>query len=100
MGRTNSASAWLRIETRNGVPCESLDGSMNADGRVWGCYLHGLFTNTGFRHAWLRSLGWMPQSQVSASPVVDPVEQSLTYLAQEVEATVDIHQIERMIWAD
>jgi adenosylcobyric acid synthase len=100
MGRTNGASTWLKIDTRNGMPCEFLDGSLSANGRVWGCYLHGLFGNTVFRHAWLTSLGWMPESQSLAPRAVDPLERSLDHLADEVETAVDIHEIERMIWAD
>jgi adenosylcobyric acid synthase len=101
MGRTNSISTWLKINMRNGIPCEFSDGCMTADGRVWGCYLHGLFGNTPFRHAWLASLGWSPDEGSSPAPqAVDPLETSLSYLAKEVEATVDIHEIERMIWAE
>jgi len=100
MGRTNSVSTWLEIHTRNGTPCEAFDGSITADGRVWGCYLHGLFRNTEFRHAWLTSLGWIPKSQSPVPQTVDPLEASLAYLADEVEAAVDINEIERIIWVD
>jgi adenosylcobyric acid synthase len=97
MGRTNSDSTWLKIYTRNGMSCEFPDGSMTADGRVWGCYLHGLFGNSAFRHAWLTSLGWIPKKQSFASQTVDQLERSLTYLADEVEMTVSIREIERII---
>ena len=33
------------------------DGATSADGRIAGCYLHGLFAADGFRRAWLRALG-------------------------------------------
>ena len=39
---------------------ETLDGAVDAAGRVWGTYLHGVFDNTAFRRAWLQSLGWSP----------------------------------------
>jgi adenosylcobyric acid synthase len=97
MGRTNSPSTWLKISMRNGVPCEISDGSITTDGKIWGCYLHGLFSNTAFRHAWLTSLGWIPKRQSPASQAVDPLEKTLDYLADEVEAAVDIREIERMI---
>ena len=97
MGRTDSRSTWLKINTRNGMDCEILDGSITADGKVWGCYLHGLFGNTTFRHEWLTSLGWIPRGQSFAAQVVDPLETSLTYLADEVEAAIDIREIEQMI---
>ncbi|RPI94460.1 MAG: cobyric acid synthase [Chloroflexi bacterium] len=100
MGRTDSASTWLKIDTRNGLPCESADGSITADGRVWGCYLHGLFGNPAFRHAWLASLGWSPKSESPAPQETDRLDASLTYLADQVEAAVNMSEIERIIWAD
>jgi adenosylcobyric acid synthase len=96
MGRTDNPSTWLKIDLRNGMRCEILDGSITADGKVWGCYLHGLFANTAFRHAWLASLGWAPASQPAAR-AIDLLEASLTYLTDEVEATIDIPAIERML---
>jgi adenosylcobyric acid synthase len=33
------------------------EGAASADGRIAGCYLHGLFAADGFRRAYLRSLG-------------------------------------------
>src|SRR5690606_39728977 len=33
------------------------DGMVSGDGRIFGTYLHGLFTNDHFRRAWLESLG-------------------------------------------
>ena len=96
MGRTDSPLPWLKINNRNGMRCEIFDGSMSADGKVWGCYLHGLFGNHEFRHAWLASLGWTPANPSSAAQV-DQLESSLAYLADEVEAAIDVAEIERMI---
>jgi adenosylcobyric acid synthase len=97
MGHTTSDSSWLQIEARNALPCEIPDGSMSADGRIWGCYLHGLFRNHAFRHAWLTSLGWTPEHRPQAT---DQLEKSLDDLADEVEAAMDMNEIERIIWAD
>ena len=99
MGRTNSDSTWLRIRTRNAMTCEFAEGAITADGRVWGCYLHGLFGNSSFRHAWLTSLGWNSKSQSLAPQAIDPLEKSLTYLSDEVESAVNINEIQRIIWA-
>lgn len=97
MGRSDSLSTWLKINTRNGVHCEISDGSISGDGKIWGCYLHGLFGNTSFRHAWLRSLGWIPTSSSPVSRTVDLLERSLTYLSEEVKAAIDIREIEQII---
>jgi adenosylcobyric acid synthase len=72
MGQTSGADAALaRITRRGGVPSDEADGCVGADGRVWGCYLHGLFANTAFRRAWLGTLGWRPSAD---GPTCDPYE--------------------------
>ena len=58
MGETPSQTAWLEIASRTGDQVKVPDGSVSEDGKIWGCYLHGIFVNDGFRHAWLESLGW------------------------------------------
>jgi adenosylcobyric acid synthase len=35
---------------------ERLDGSIEPDGRVWGCYVHGLFDNYEFRRRFLQEV--------------------------------------------
>ncbi len=57
MGRTDGpdrARPMLRLEAANGMRD---DGARSADGRVAGCYLHGLFAGDGFRAAFLAALG-------------------------------------------
>jgi adenosylcobyric acid synthase len=46
----------VRIRTRNGQGVERLDGSIEPDGRVWGCYVHGLFDNYEFRRRFLQEV--------------------------------------------
>jgi adenosylcobyric acid synthase len=41
---------WLRFEDGQ------FDGAVTADNRVLGCYVHGLFMNDQFRHAFLRRI--------------------------------------------
>ncbi|MBN2910037.1 cobyric acid synthase [Polycladomyces sp. WAk] len=44
-----------------------LDGAVSTDGSVWGTYLHGLFDNGAFTHAWINRLrgkkGLPPRSE-------------------------------------
>jgi adenosylcobyric acid synthase len=56
MGQTKGGEALLDILTRNGLPAGLGDGAVSEEGRVWGCYLHGLFANESLRRAWLASL--------------------------------------------
>jgi adenosylcobyric acid synthase len=51
MGQTEGERPWLEVTGRSGKPVAVPDGSVGADGRVWGCYLHGLFENEALRRA-------------------------------------------------
>jgi adenosylcobyric acid synthase len=95
MGRTQANSNWLVIEERNGEPVEQPDGAFSLDGRVWGCYIHGLFDNSNFRRAWLNDLGWRPTGDESKES--DPFVASLTYLTDTVESTLDMGKLETMM---
>jgi adenosylcobyric acid synthase len=47
---------FVRIRTRNGQEVELFDGAVEAGGRVWGCYVHGLFDSPDFRQRFLREV--------------------------------------------
>jgi adenosylcobyric acid synthase len=57
-GKTVGANPWLKLTSRNGETVSVTDGCISADGRIWGCHLHGLFANDNVRRSWLASLGW------------------------------------------
>lgn len=80
MGHTNTTSPWLM---RHGGATP--DGDMSADGRVWGCYLHGVFANDNLRRAWLRSLGWQDMGLTTPS-----LDAAFDHLADAVEAHLDM----------
>ena len=74
--------AWLSLDGRG-------EGAATADGRIMGCYLHGLFTADGFRSAFLSKLG---------KPVMDhdyaaSVEDTLDALADHLEKHLDIDHL-------
>jgi adenosylcobyric acid synthase len=94
MGDTPSQTAWLEISSRNGNQVKVADGSVSLDGKIWGCYLHGIFVNDEFRHAWLESLGW----ERRASSQSETFKQSLDMLADVVEGALDMKQLEKIIW--
>jgi len=102
MGRTESTTTWLEILQRNAQPVRFPDGAASPDGRIWGCYLHGLFTNLQMRHAWLTSLGWRATPanlSNSTTPSVQPTAQnSFDRLADALEATLDMSLLEKIIW--
>ncbi len=77
--------AWLDVAGRP-------EGAASPDGRIQGCYLHGLFAADGFRAAWLRDLG-------AAGPVTGygaGVEAALDALAAHLEAHLDVDAILRL----
>lgn len=84
MGRTRPLGPPCPVVTilrRGREQADEPDGYGAAGGRVWGCYLHGLFANGGFRRAWLRSLGWEPSAEArEANPydrLADVLERAL-----------------------
>ena len=66
------------------------DGAVSPDGRIRGCYLHGLFRADGFRHAFLDRLRSRPDSGVRYDDDVDVV---LDRLADHLEAHVRIDDL-------
>ena len=61
------------------------DGAISADGRIIGTYLHGLFSDDGFRAAFLARLG-----AGSAIGYQTGVEDALDALADHLEAHLDV----------
>jgi len=94
MGETPSQTSWLEIFSRNGDQVKVADGSVSSDGKIWGCYLHGIFVNDEFRHAWLESLGWKG-SALSQSEIFN---HSLETLADTVEGALNMDLLEKIIW--
>jgi adenosylcobyric acid synthase len=95
MGRTESASPWLKIVRRSEDPVEVPDGALSREGRIWGCYLHGLFENGAFRRAWLQSLGW--EAPCLAEHVRSRQEAGFERLADAVEAALDMRLLEGLL---
>lgn len=85
MGRTEAEQPWLRFAQRGDAQVSVPDGEMRPDGKVWGCYMHGIFENDDFRRAWLGSLGLD-----SAGSELITLDESLNRLADEIEANLDL----------
>jgi adenosylcobyric acid synthase len=98
MGQTASPQPWLRIITRGGQAAQFDDGTVRSDGKVWGCYIHGLFSNAALRRAWLTGLGW--RGADAALPPMTDLQTSLDRLADHVEASLDMRQLESIVWED
>ena len=94
LGRTHSVRPWLEIIERRGQPTHAPDGAVSEEGRVWGCYLHGLFHNVALRRAWLSSLGWRGAPGAASS---HDVLAALDRLADHVEAAIDMERLEQIV---
>ena len=62
------------------------DGCVSRDGRVAGCYLHGLFASDPFRRAFLRALG-ADSGEVAYE---QQIEATLDALADHLESSLDL----------
>ncbi|MFP6743524.1 MAG: cobyric acid synthase, partial [Alphaproteobacteria bacterium] len=66
------------------------DGARSADGRVLGCYLHGLFADDSFRHGFLARLADRGTSGVAYDHQVD---QALDAIASGLEDCLDLDRL-------
>ncbi len=66
------------------------DGACSADGRVMGCYLHGLLRADGFRHVFLSNLRARPDSGINYDRQVD---ETLDGLAMHLEQHLDLERM-------
>ncbi len=85
LGRTEGADCVRPVLSLDG---QRLDGAASADGKVAGCYVHGLFTADPFRRAFLAGLGVSSELAYEAQ-----VETALEALADHVEAHLDLDRM-------
>jgi adenosylcobyric acid synthase len=93
MGRTTPLTdtpKLLRITQRGNTQCDEIDGCHSSNGRVWGCYIHGIFANEAFRRGWLGTLGWHDHGVAAPH---DPHER----LADHVEAHLDAQSLDKLV---
>ena len=86
LGRTegpDTTRPMLRLE-------DVLEGAVSMDGRVSGCYLHGLFAADGFRRAFLARLG---AHMLDGQPYEGRVEAALDAVARHLEAHLDLDRL-------
>jgi len=82
IGRTSGADCARPMLSLDGRP----DGAVSADGRIMGCYVHGIFAGDEFRHAFLNTLRVRARSEVAYETLVDQVLDALAdHLARHLD---------------
>jgi len=74
--------AWLKLGARH-------EGAASPDGRVRGCYLHGLFGSDRFREAFLSELG----APLAGASYGAQVGETLDALAEHLEHNLDLDHL-------
>jgi adenosylcobyric acid synthase len=86
MGESNGPDRDRPFLVLDGRP----EGAVSADGRVAGCYLHGLFAADGWRRRFLASLGAAADETLGFEAMV---ERTLDRLADHLETVVDLDRL-------
>lgn len=97
LGKTKSDHPWLQLKRNDGSAVD--DGSISENGRVWGCYLHGIFENDAFRRNWLATLdgGQSETLECDTLEYQAAFTRSLDRLADEVTTALDMDAVDDMI---
>jgi adenosylcobyric acid synthase len=86
------------LETPQGK-VDYADGMLNDDGTVMGTYMHGLFYNDDFRHAFLNSLRQYWGLNEAGTNQVMAKDEHYDRLAELVRSSLDIAEIYRIVEA-
>ena len=68
------------------------EGARSADGRIEGSYVHGLFTDDGYRRAWLARHG-LGAGAAALPDYHAAVEAALDAVADTLEASLDVERL-------
>ena len=86
----------VHIRRRNGQAVDILDGAQDTSGRVWGCYIHGLFDNEAFRQRFLadvRAAFDLPAPEPAGLETANPYER----LADAFEQHMDMALLQKIL---
>ena len=78
------------VSVDRGDAAKRLDGASSLDGLVLGTYVHGLFTEDGFRHAFLQSYG---VDKLSMSSFDLELETTLDEFSEHLDKNIDVSQL-------
>lgn len=95
MGQTEgpSAAAAFRITQTPQGPADYDDGTLSADGRILGTYIHGLFDSAPFRQAFLAALGRQLPAGDDAPRDTHSLEEGFDRLAALLRQHLDMERL-------
>jgi adenosylcobyric acid synthase len=104
MGRSTpgqEAQPLFHVVARDGQAVDFPDGLSNADGRVWGTYIHGVFDNDDFRRSFLENLRSRSGKQdiplSGGYSYKEWKEQQYELLAEHVRLHTDVERVYRAL---
>ena len=102
MGTTENISTHLlKLTKKLSDPCNSNDGCINADGTIWGTYLHGIFDNDDFRNMLFNNIRRMSNKElVAPKNFSDSYQQSLNLLADHVRSALDMTKLHEIVFSN
>ena len=86
VGKTHGRDTVRPFADIDGIP----DGAVSVDGKVAGCYLHGIFSSDEFRKQWLNQIR---EGAASEYQYEVRVEQYLDGVADGLEESLDIDSL-------
>jgi adenosylcobyric acid synthase len=86
LGRTTGPATARPLLSLDGRP----EGAISADGRIAGCYLHGLFGADAWRRHYLTMLGAAVDPELDHAALIESV---LDRLAEHLEAHLDLDRL-------
>ncbi|GAA3601025.1 cobyric acid synthase [Secundilactobacillus similis] len=95
-----TAKPFSTIIENNGRPVDRPDGAVDATGRVWGTYLHGIFDNTAWTRQLLdqlRQAKGLPVLHQSSPAMAAYKEAQYEKLAKVIEANVDMAKLDQIL---
>jgi adenosylcobyric acid synthase len=90
--RRSGGQPLFQVLSRNRIACSDGEGSLSADGRVMGTYIHGLFDAPDITRRWLAhiGLGTLPVHQMHGLPAR---ERAYDLLAHHFSSHIDMDAI-------
>ena len=95
MGKTKikNIDSAVKITKRNNIIKNDYDGAISKNGRIWGCYLHGIFDGYRFRHYFLRKISKGDLKNPNKENMNDFRERQINLLAEHFRKNMHLEKV-------